>query len=129
MHSRARKVSVVFLARGECRRAGVLQRRGRSHGQEIVDFSDGTRQVGGAITQPTRHPVTEKRLAHAVDQHGVLAHAGKRHHGYVPLAVVHDVLVDFVGDGERVELAAQTSMNSSSSRVKTLPVGLFGVLK
>ena len=32
---------------------------------------------------------------------------GMRHHGDVLGAVVEDVLVDFVGDGERVELLAE----------------------
>ena len=43
-------------------------------------------------------------------------------------AVVEDVLVDLVGDRQRVDSLAQLGDRSSSARVKTLPVGLCGVL-
>ena len=43
--------------------------------------------------------------------------------------VVGDVLVDLVGDGEHIELLAEAGDDSSSARVKTLPVGLLGEFK
>ena len=44
-------------------------------------------------------------------------------------AVVEDVLVDLVGDRDDVPLAGRARRSSPAPRgVKTLPVGLFGVL-
>ena len=50
--------------------------------------------------------------------------------GVWPSAVVDDVLVDLVGDGEQVVLqAARPRSPAARAREKTLPEGLLGLLK
>ena len=44
------------------------------------------------------------------------------------IAIVKNVLVDFVGDGEHVVLDAKIANQFQLFRLNTFPVGLFGVL-
>jgi len=60
---------------------------------------------------------------------GPLRHAGQGGDGDVLLAVVDDVLVDLVGDGEQVVGEQRSAICCSSAREKTLPEGLLGLLK
>ena len=60
----------------------------------------------GPSHAPSGHAVG---LRHAVDRDGAIAHAVERDHRNVLGAVVDDVLVDLVGDGEDIEFDAQVA--------------------
>ena len=134
--SRSRRRAVV---RGEIRGSssagsaqrggrGRLQRRGGADGQEVVHLADRARDVRRR-DRPADAPAGDaERLRQAVDRDRAIGHAVERRHRHVHGAVVEDVLVDLVGDRDRAPLLAQPRDLSSSSRVNTLPVGLFGVL-
>ena len=85
--------------------AGFLKRNCRADGEEIVDLADGC-QIRRS-RDPAHAPSGNWRAVHAVDHDGAVAH-GDGHHGHMPETVVEDVLVDFIGDGQRVELLAES---------------------
>src|SRR5256885_15095284 len=75
---------------------------GRAHRDEVMRpaYADGQLWIGdGVADAPARDRV---RLRDARDGDGPLRHAGQGGDGDVLLAVVDDVLVDLVGDGEQV---------------------------
>ena len=106
-----------------------LERRAVHVGEELLRRAHrGRRSSGGAQTQPIFQPVHENVLP--PDE---IVTVRSRMPGNVAsgtcAAVEHEVLVDLVGDGDEVVLDAQLRRSSSSSsRVKTLPVGLCGEL-
>ncbi len=53
---------------------------------------------------PARNAI---RLGHAIDHNGALAHAFDAGHGNVLRAVIKNVLVNFVGDAERIPAHAK----------------------
>src|SRR6266478_1356585 len=103
----SRKFVVVTLWRMQCDRAGLLQRSGRAHGKEIVDFANRRcrfRRSDGPADAPAGDAIG---LEHAVDHDGALAHAIDARHGDVLRAVIQNVLVNFIGDAERVPAHAK----------------------
>ena len=62
----------------------------------------GPASAGGATTQPTFQPVSEKILPAEPDLHRPLRHAGKRRERQMLAAVEHDMLPHLVGEGDRV---------------------------
>src|SRR6266436_5181527 len=103
----SRKFVVVTLWRIQCDRAGLLQRSGRAHGKEIVDLANRRcrfRRSDGPADAPAGDTVG---LGHAVDHDGALVHAIDARHGDVLGAVVQNVLVNFIGDAERVPAHAK----------------------
>src|SRR5579883_212512 len=96
------KSGVIIVGQGESDGSGLLERGGGADGEEIVDFADGFGEAGRS-EDPADAPSSDRiSLAHAVDEDGAIAHAGEGHDGDVLGAAVDDVLIDFVGDSERV---------------------------
>ena len=91
----------VPVAQAQGDGGGVLERGAVDVGQELLGGADGGEQIG-----PGAHPAdlpSREREALAVgdDGDGAIGHAGQRRHGDVT-ALVHEVLVDLVGDDEQV---------------------------
>ncbi len=84
----------------------MLQRRGGGEGHELVRRPDPRRQMRRR-DRPADLPAREReRLAQRRKGHRALPHAGERGQPHV-LALEDEPLVDLVGDGDRVVLAAQ----------------------
>ena len=86
---------------------GIRQQRGRQH----------------PAHPPPRHRI---RLAHAADQDGAFPHAVEGRDGDVHGAIVQNVLVDFVGNRQRVEFAAQAGDEFQFLPAEHLPGGIIG---
>jgi len=96
------EADVVRVGKVERGDGGLLERGGSAHRDEVVGAADPDGDLGradGVADPPPRHRV---RLRHARDGDGTLPHAGEGGDGNVPETVVDDVLVDLVGDRERV---------------------------
>src|SRR6202022_1199528 len=103
---RTEQVDVVLV--GKMQRGGGrhLQRMRGADRDEVVDFADGARHLGGRdrVGQP---PAGDRvRLREPIDRDGSLAHAIEHRDADV-LARVNKMLVDLVRDRQRVELVAE----------------------
>src|SRR5712692_3753087 len=78
----------------------------RSYGQKVVDLANAGGQSGRG-DQPADAPARDGvGLAGAADRDGPLRHAWQSRQADVA-AAVHEVLVDLIGDGDRVVLDAK----------------------
>src|ERR1035437_4512877 len=102
------EVAVVVVRQGESQHPGLLQGRGGAHRQKIVDSANRAGQVGRGKPPPHPPPGHGIRLTHTIDQDASIAHTGKRHDRDMHGAVVQDVLVDLVGNGQAIELLAKS---------------------
>ena len=135
-HSRSR------LAWSECAQTGihlVAEPEGEGHGrlerprrdvrEELLDGArrrDGLGRPGEPADLPARG---RERLAARADRDGAVGHPRQGRHRHVHGVVEDEVLVDLVGDDPGVVLARQRRRRARARPgVKTLPVGLCGVL-
>ena len=95
-------VGVREAERDDCRR---LQRCGCPDGQEIVDAPDPDRQVGRG-DRPADPPAGDREVFD-IEWIETVRSAIPECRERDVLALEHDVLVDVVGEGERIELDAQ----------------------
>ena len=100
---------IAVVAGGQTQRccSGFLQRRGRTDSEKVVDFTDGIRdgrRRHRPADTPSRDAVT---LGETVDGDGAVAHPVEPGDRNVFCILVQDVLVNFVGDRQHVELNAQ----------------------
>ena len=101
------KLVVIVLRKLQGEGARMLQGSRGANGEEIVNFAYGLRGFGrseGPADAPTGDAVC---FGHTVDDDGAIAHAVDAGHRDVLVAVINDVLVDFVGDAESVPTDAE----------------------
>src|SRR5262249_36591898 len=119
-------VRVWEVQRGD---GGLLQQVGRPYRNEVVRAADadGQLRVGdGVADAPTRDRVG---LRDPGDGDGALGHARQRGDGNVLSAVVDDVLVDLVGDGEQVVAEGQIGDLLQLRRREDLAGGVVGAVE
>ncbi len=116
----------VRVGQAERERDGGLERRAADEGEELLGGLDGGDELPRA-GRPADLPAREgEGLAGGGDRDRALRHPGQRGERDVLAAVEDEVLVDLVGDGEDVALAAVRGDQLQLGAVEDLARGVVG---